>query len=216
MTAPIRKAKDAWFKRRIMRLTALEKRSVNCAKHATQTALVATELLEHISLPNRPRSLELGCGQGALARLMVERFDARMIATDFDPAQVRLAEERLRDLGSRVTFQRVDARDLPFGDGEFDVVFSFGVMHHIAAEWRKVVSEVGRVLGPNGGFVFTDFYLPRSFLRVFATLFPRYDQLALDPLREVLKENGFEMAYHSQEPQMGGLLTYGKTVALKR
>ena len=207
--------RDPWFKRRIMRLTALEKRAVNSSKHAERTVSTALGILENVGLPERPTCLELGCGQGALARLMVERFQARMTATDFDPAQVKLAESRLRDLGGRVSFQVVDARDLPFGDEAFDVVFSFGVMHHIAGGWRRVVGEVSRVLTPTGLFVFTDFYPPRWFVWVLTRMFPRFDQLAFGPLKEVLEENGLNVTYQAWGRHMWGFLTYGKTVASK-
>jgi cyclopropane fatty-acyl-phospholipid synthase-like methyltransferase len=207
--------RDPWLKRRIMRLTALEKRAVNSSEHAKRTVSTALGILENVRLPERPKCLELGCGQGALARLMVERFQARMTATDFDPAQVRLAESRLRDLGERIVFRTVDARDLPFGDGEFDVVFSFGVLHHIAGGWRRVVSEVSRVLTPTGLFVFTDLYLPHWFMWILGKLFPRFDQLAFGPLREVLETNGLDITYQMWERHMGGFLAYGKTVASK-
>lgn len=204
---------DPWLKRRIMRLTALEKRAVNSSKHAERTVSTALGILENVRLPEHPKCLELGCGQGALARLMVERFQARMTATDFDPAQVRLAELRLRDLGERVSFRVVDARDLPFGDGEFDVVFSFGVMHHIAGGWRHVVGEVSRVLTPTGLFVLTDFYLPHWFMWTLGKLFPYFDQLAFGSLRQVLAENGLDITHQVWERHMGGFLAYGKTVA---
>ncbi len=210
-----RQTQDSWLKRRIMRLTVFEKWAVNRSKNAEKTVSVGEELLSHASLPDRPRSLELGCGQGALARLMVEHYHAQMIATDFDLAQIELAEARLRDLGDRVTLRCVDARDLPFEDGEFDVVFSFGVMHHIASEWRQVVREVSRVLTPTGRFIFTDFYLPRGFLRIFGKLCPHYDQLAYEPLKEVLREQGFEITYQTWERHMAGFLAYGKTIASK-
>jgi ubiquinone/menaquinone biosynthesis C-methylase UbiE len=111
------KERDSWFKRRIMRLTPLEKQAVNSPKHAARTEAVALELLSSVELPPRGRCLELGCGQGALARLLVEHFQVRVTATDFDPAQVALAKSRLCDLGAKVSFQVVDARDLPFDDG---------------------------------------------------------------------------------------------------
>jgi len=205
--------RDPWLKRRIMRLTALEKRAVNSPKYAERTVSIALEILENVSLPEHATCLELGCGQGALARLMVERFRARMTATDFDPAQVALAKSRLRDLGEKVSFQVVDARGLPFGDGEFDVVFSFGVMHHIAGGWRQVVGEVSRVLTPTGLFVFTDFYVPNWFTSILERIFPRFDQLAFGPLKEVLAENGLEITHQTWERHMGGLLAFGKTVA---
>ncbi len=207
--------RDPWFQRRIMRLTSLEKRAVNSPKHAERTVATALGILENVTIPERPKCLELGCGQGALARLMVERFQADMTATDFDPGQVALAESRLRDLGERVAFRIVDARDLPFGDGEFDVVFSFGVMHHIAGGWREVVCEVSRVLTSKGMFVFTDLYPPRWLAWVLKRLFPRFDQLAFEPLVEVLRENGLEISFLAWDRHMVGLFRFGKTVASK-
>lgn len=206
---------DSWLKRRIMRLTTLEKRAVNSSEHAKRTVSTAVEILENVRLPEHPTGLELGCGQGALARLMVERFQARMTATDFDPAQVALAESRLRDLGGRVSLRVVDARDLPFDDGQFDVVFSFGVMHHIAGGWRQAVGEVSRVLTPTGLFVFTDLYLPHWFVWILGKLFPRFDQLAFRPLKKVLEGNGLDITCQTWERHMGGLMTYGKTIASK-
>ena len=207
--------RDPWIKRRVMRLTALEKRAVNSRKHAERTAATALGILGNVDIPERPACLELGCGQGALARLMVERFEARMIATDFDPAQVALAEARLLDLGERVSFQVVDARVLPFDDEQFDIVFSFGVMHHIAGGWRQVVSEVVRVLKANGLFVFTDLYVPHWFMRFLDVILPRFDQLTFKTLREVLSDNGFDIVWQAWERHMIGLLAYGKTVAAK-
>lgn len=205
---------DPWLARRLMRLTSLEKRAVNSARHAKRTVSTALSMLEHARLPEHPVCLELGCGQGALARLLVERFGARMIATDFDPAQVDLAASRLRDLGDRVSLRVVDARDLPFDDGAFDAVFSFGVLHHIAGGWQRVVGEVARVLRPGGLFVCTDLYAPRRLAAVLDRLFPRFDQLAFEPLREVMRENGLGITHRAWERRAGGFL-YGKTIASK-
>jgi len=208
------KGKDSWAKRRLMRLTSLEKRAVNSPKHAERTVSIALELLEHASLPERPTCLELGCGQGALARLLVERLDARVIATDVDLDQVRLAASRLADLGERVAVRVVDARELPFADEAFDAVFSFAVMHHIAGGWRQVVAEVSRVLRPAGRFVFTDVYIPRWLARVFGRLFPRFDQLAFDPLEAALAASGLKITHQTWEHHGG--MAFGKTVATKR
>jgi cyclopropane fatty-acyl-phospholipid synthase-like methyltransferase len=71
---------DGWFKRCMMRMTRWEKRAVNDARHAEHTIRTAPSLLEHAALPPQPQCLEIGCGQVALARLLVERLDARVIA----------------------------------------------------------------------------------------------------------------------------------------
>ena len=206
---------DAWWKRRMMRLTTIEKRAVNSPEHARRTVEIGLSLLEHVSLPDRPICLELGCGQGALARLLVERLNARMTATDLDPTQVDLAVARLKDLGEHISLRVVDARELPFADGTFDGVFSFGVMHHIPGGWRRVIADVARVLTPEGRFIFTDYYVARWLAAPLNRLFPSSEQLMYEPLREALAERGFGITYHTWERQAGGLLTYGKTIASK-
>ena len=205
--------KDGWLSRWIMRLTPLEKRAVNSPSHARRTVAIARSLLEHVTLPPQARCLEIGCGQGALSGLLVEDFGARVVATDFDPDQLALARDRLVDLGDRVAFRVVDARSLPFEDGQFDAVFSFGVMHHIHRGWRAVVAEVTRVLKPAGVFVFTGFYLPSWSSRLMRTLFSRFDQLEHGPLCRCLSEHGLSVSYQSWERHALGFLCYGKSVA---
>jgi ubiquinone/menaquinone biosynthesis C-methylase UbiE len=47
-------------------------------------------------------------------------------------------------------FAVMDATDLAaFGDGDFDYVVIFGILHHIPA-WKTVLSEIERVLAPGG------------------------------------------------------------------
>jgi hypothetical protein len=73
---------DGWLIRRAMKLTCFEKRLINSPQHARHTEQTALALLEHVSLPTQPRCLEIGCGQGALARLLVERYNARVVASE--------------------------------------------------------------------------------------------------------------------------------------
>jgi SAM-dependent methyltransferase len=47
-----------------------------------------------------------------------------------------------------------DGSRLPYADETFDVLFTIGVMHHVAVDQRNTfVSEARRVLRPGGGFV---------------------------------------------------------------
>ena len=208
--------RDSWMRRRLMRLTAWEKRAVNSPQHAERTVRTGLELIEHVELPDRPECLELGCGQGALARLLTERFHARVTATDFDPAQVALAESRLSDLRGRVILRVADARDLPFEDARFDAVFSFGAIHHIAGGWRRVIAQVAHVLKPEGAFVFTDIYLADWVARWIRQLRPLFDQLEHGPLADALAENGFRIDHECWERHACGLLASGRTVARRR
>jgi SAM-dependent methyltransferase len=199
-------ASDSWFARRIMKLTRFEKWLMNSPQRARQAEQTALALFEQFNLPPQPRCLEIGCGQGAVTRLLVERFGAQAVATDFDPEQVAVAQERLADLGERVEFRVVDARVMPFDDAQFDGVFSFGVLHHILGGWRQVIAETARVLRrpepaegkPGGWFVFTDLVLPPRAGRLVKRLLPRLDQLEEMALHACLAENGLPLEHYER------------------
>jgi SAM-dependent methyltransferase len=207
-------ASDSWFTKRIMKLTRFERWFMNSPQHARHTEQTALALFEHINLPPQPRCLEIGCGQGALTRLLVERFEAQVVATDFDPEQVAVAQEWLANLGERIEFRVVDARTMPFDDAQFDGVFSFGVLHHILGGWRQVIAETSRVLRrpepcpesrrraaegkPGGWFVFTDLVLPPRAGRLVRRLLPRLDQLEEMALHACLAENGLHLEHYER------------------
>lgn len=207
---------DSWLVRRLMKLTPFEKWSVNNPYHGRHTVQTALTLLGYVDLPPQPRCLEVGCGQGALARLLVERYGAQMTASDYDPAQVAVARERLANLGGRVELRVVDGRAMPFKDARYDAVFSFGVLHHIPGGWRQVIAEAARVLQPNGWFVFTDFVLPPRAGRWLRRLLPRLDQLEETALHSCLAENGLSLEHYEYSGAiLAGLMRYCTAVAHK-
>jgi SAM-dependent methyltransferase len=82
------------------------------------------EYLGDLELAPAPgeRVLEVGCGTGAVARRIVERFDGvDVVGVDPSPAFVEHAR-RLAEGLDRVSFVVGDGRELPVGDGEFDAV----------------------------------------------------------------------------------------------
>lgn len=96
------------------------------------------------------RVLEIGCGSGAMASRILERFpDVELTATDYDPEMVADAAARLARFGGRVSIERADATDLPYGEAEFDAVVSFIMLHHVM-NWEPALAEVARVLRPGG------------------------------------------------------------------
>jgi ubiquinone/menaquinone biosynthesis C-methylase UbiE len=210
---------DNWFTRRFMKLTRPERRAMNSLRHARHTQRTAEALLEYVSLPEQPHCLEVGCGQGALARLLAERYGAQVIATDYDPAQVALAQERLADLGTSVGFRVVDARAIPFDDAEFDALFSFGVLHHILGGWREALAEIARVLKPGGWFVFTDLIATPRAGRLMRWLLPRLDQLEEIALQRCLAKNGLGLEHYAHDRgefmAVLGFMNYCTAVARK-
>lgn len=92
--------------------------------------------------------LEIGCGLGT-DLLQFARGGAEVTGVDLTPASIELVRRRFAMHELPVQLQVADAENLPFADGSFDVVYSFGVLHHTPNTPRSI-EEVYRVLRPGG------------------------------------------------------------------
>jgi len=92
--------------------------------------------------------LEIGCGLGT-DLFQFARAGARVTGLDLTPQSVSLARHRFETEGVAGNFLAGDAENLPFPDEQFDVVYSFGVLHH-TPDTQRAFSEVRRVLRPGG------------------------------------------------------------------
>ena len=94
------------------------------------------------------RVLEIGVGLGADH----EQFaisGAELSGIDLTERAVRHVAGRFAQLGLRSDLRVADAENLPFDDASFDVVYSWGVLHH-SPDTPRAVREVQRVLRPGG------------------------------------------------------------------
>jgi len=95
------------------------------------------------------RVLDVGCGEGQVARLAIECGADLVVGVDPTWAQVEVAAQR----GGAAHYGRAAAAQLPFGPGEFDAVVACLVFEHIR-EVDAAIAEVARVLRPGGRFLF--------------------------------------------------------------
>src|SRR5262245_46742903 len=94
------------------------------------------------------RVLEVGCGMGLHAEVMV-RAGAIVTAIDLTPTAVEITRRRLALKGLNADVQLCDAEQLPFPDRHFDLVWSWGVIHH-SARTGRIVRQIARVLRADG------------------------------------------------------------------
>jgi demethylmenaquinone methyltransferase/2-methoxy-6-polyprenyl-1,4-benzoquinol methylase/phosphoethanolamine N-methyltransferase len=71
------------------------------------------------------------------------------------------AEKKARKIGAEVRFKNALAEALPFSAGQFDVVLSTVMLHHLPLKVRQQCAhEILRVLKPGGRLLAIDFANP--------------------------------------------------------
>ena len=97
------------------------------------------------------RVLEVGVGAGT-DHLQWARAGAICCGVDLTDAAIETTRAHLALDGLTSDLRRADAEALPFEDAAFDVVYSWGVIHH-SDRPDRIVSEIRRVLRPGGQFI---------------------------------------------------------------
>ena len=93
--------------------------------------------------PAGRRTLDLGCGEGRIGRMLAERGHS-VVGVDASPAMVRAASESIETV-------LADAADLPFTDSAFDLVVAFMSLMDMD-DAQGAVRETARVLETGGRF----------------------------------------------------------------
>ena len=94
------------------------------------------------------RVLEIGVGVGA-DYLEWLKAGAQATGVDISNASLERARRRCKAAGYTPDLHLADAEHLPFPDDIFDVVYSYGVMHH-SPDTQACIREAWRVLKPGG------------------------------------------------------------------
>jgi SAM-dependent methyltransferase len=102
--------------------------------------------------------LDIGCGAGfdTMIAAMLTGHSGKVVGIDMISEMLERAKENLSftDL-KNVTFHEASAENLPFPNGEFEVVISNGVLN-LVPEKPKALAEVFRVLKPEGRLMIAD------------------------------------------------------------
>jgi trans-aconitate methyltransferase len=116
----------------------------NYARHARFVSELGAPVIELLAPRPGDRILDLGCGDGALSKRLVD-LGCEVVAVDSSAPQIEAA----RKLG--LDAHVMSAETLPFND-EFDAVFSNAVLHWIKSA-DLMIAGVYRSLKPGGRFV---------------------------------------------------------------
>lgn len=105
--------------------------------------------LDFVRVPSGAKVLEVGSGLGILADAFAAAYpSSKIVGIEYSPEQLKVAEEKKRP---NLRFLQGDAHELPFNEGEFDVVYCRYLLEHVNNP-VQVMSEIKRVLKPSGAF----------------------------------------------------------------
>jgi len=92
--------------------------------------------------------LEIGCGMG-IDLLQYAKGGANVTGIDLTEKAIQNSKAHFAHRNMKGTFHTMNSEKLDFPDNSFDLVYSFGVLHH-TQDTQQAINEVNRVLKPGG------------------------------------------------------------------
>jgi ubiquinone/menaquinone biosynthesis C-methylase UbiE len=198
-----------------MKANWLERQIVNSPiRLLIQDQIILRWIRSKVDLPAGERFLEIGCGRGAGAGLLLREFRPGAIhAMDLDEDMIGEARRYVTPAQrQRIHLYVGDAMHLPHRDGAMDAVFGFGVLHHLP-DWRGGMQEIARVLRPGGIYFLEEFY-PAFYLNFLVrrlVTHPEEDRFISQDLRQALAAHGLPIQHTLEIKQLGLLAICRKT-----
>jgi len=166
------------------------------ASNPRKIELLQRDFLEHLERiwDGKGKALDIGTGSGRAAIEIAKHFpEAHVMGMDlwskgwrfFGVAKAQAeANARIENVSDRCVFRQGNALDMPFEDGEFQLVVSSFVFHEIRIpNQTELFKEAIRVLAPGGIFMILD---------VFYSLDKRYRTRNVPELLEKIEKLGTE------------------------
>ena len=95
--------------------------------------------------------LDAGCGSGIVS-MAFAKLGGDVTGIDASERCVELSRARAKQFGVRARFERHDLTTLHLGDSDFDIIYSWGVLHHTKAP-KESFHRLVSVLKPGGTIV---------------------------------------------------------------
>lgn len=140
--------------------------------------------------------LEIATGPGTLAKRIAPAA-GKFIATDYSEGMIKTA--RKGEYAPNLTFEIADATELPYREGEFDVVMIANALH-VMPDPVSALKEIDRVLKPGGILIAPNFIhsgvggktrIWTGLLKLFGIRFER--QWTAETYPAFLAENGWQV-----------------------
>jgi ubiquinone/menaquinone biosynthesis C-methylase UbiE len=126
-------------------------------------------------------------------------YGSTVIGVDISPVMVAKASRKADKLGlsDRVQFQTANLFDLPFPNGDFDLVIMESVLTPLPGDKGQALQELSRVLRPGGLLAINESVLsqdaPENLQRAMAEHPAVHGHFTFQALRELIQNQGFDI-----------------------
>ena len=116
--------------------------------------------------------IEYGCGIGSYA-FMLAKHSSKIVGIDISEVAIKLATTKAKeDNLENIIFLNQDAEAMTFEDSSYDVIIGTGILHHL--NLNKAMTEITRVLKPDGKAIFIEPLGHNPLINLFRALTPRF------------------------------------------
>ena len=150
--------------------------------------------------------LDVATGTADLAIALAKSNPDKIIGIDISNGMLEVGRKKIakKGLTQLITLEQADSEDLPFADNHFDAItVAFGVRNFENLE--KGLSEMLRVLKPNGKLLVLEFSQPQKF--PFKQVYNFYFKNILPGLGKLVSKDSSAYTYL---PESVGAFPYGK------
>jgi len=164
------------------------------------------KVVKIIGKQNPDSILDIATGTGDLAIMLADLNVSEIVGLDLSEGMLAVGREKVKakNLSKVIAMVQGDSENLPFDDNRFDAItVSFGVRNF--ENLTKGLSEILRVLKPQGKLVILEFSKPESFIMKY--LYGFYSSVILPFLGKLISKDRSAYTYL---PESVAAFPYGK------
>lgn len=115
--------------------------------------------------------LEFGCGDSSYA-VKLNQWGAEVTAIDISDEAIEETRRRVAEAGflNTTTLLRMNAEELDFPEGSFDLVIGRAILHHLDLD--KAYAAIARVLKPGGSAIFLEPLAHNALINLYRRMTP--------------------------------------------
>jgi ubiquinone/menaquinone biosynthesis C-methylase UbiE len=144
--------------------TADEAREYDAMDHSEVNSRFAADFFQAHGPWRGGRALDVGAGTARIPIEMCKRNPSmRILGIDLADQMLAVGRQNVEAAGmtDRIELARLDAKALPFSEGEFEAVVSNSIVHHVPVP-TLVLTEMARVVAVGGTLFVHDLVRPDS------------------------------------------------------